>query len=113
MKDIVLPDIYFLICEIIVVKMQEKEKSCVYYAWGNGNNEKNAAYGIRNGTVSGILHQVTYSDVINIGLPIWEGLVRLLSDINDRNVILIVIVEVLACHTPDEGVVVGAGCCVH
>jgi len=26
MKDIVLPDIYFLICEIIVVKMQEKEK---------------------------------------------------------------------------------------
>ena len=54
MKDIVLPDIYFLICEIIVVKMQEKEKSCVYYAWGNGNNEKNAAYGIRNGTVSGI-----------------------------------------------------------
>ena len=76
MKDIVLPDIYFLICEIIVVKMQEKEKSCVYYAWGNGNNEKNAAYGIRYGTVSGILHQVTYSDVINIGLPIWEGLVR-------------------------------------
>ena len=45
MKDIVLPDIYFLICEIIVVKMQEKEKSCVYYAWGNGNNEKNAASG--------------------------------------------------------------------
>ena len=77
------------------------------------NNEKNAAYGIRNGTVSGILHQVTYSDVINIGLTIWEGLVRLLSDINHRNIILVVIVEVLACHTPDEGVVVGAGCCVH
>ena len=26
MKDIVLPDIYFLRCEIIVVRMQEKEE---------------------------------------------------------------------------------------
>ena len=25
-----------------------------------------------------IKHQVTYSDVINIRLPVWEGLVRLL-----------------------------------
>ncbi len=29
-------------------------------------------------SVSTIKHQVTYSDVINIGLPVWEGLVRLL-----------------------------------
>ena len=28
-------------------------------------------------SVSTIKHQVTYSDVINIGLPVWEGLVRL------------------------------------
>ena len=29
-------------------------------------------------SVSTIKHQVTYCDVINIGLPVWEGLVRLL-----------------------------------
>ena len=31
-------------------------------------------------SVSTIKHQVTYSDVINIGLPVWEGLVRLLEN---------------------------------
>ena len=36
-----------------------------------------------------------------------------LPNIYARNVVLVVIVEVLACHTPDEGVVVGASCCVH
>ena len=37
----------------------------------------------------------------------------LLFDVDDGNVVLVVIVEVLASHTPDEGVVVGACGSVH
>ena len=79
----------------------------------------NAAYG---GTISGISYLFPVllrgtskrwkTDGKGQGMPIGQGR-GCLSNVNHRNIVLIVIVEVLACHTPDEGVVVGAGCCVH
>ena len=36
-----------------------------------------------------------------------------LSDVNDGNVVLVVVIQVLACHTPDEGIIIGAGSSVH
>ena len=32
-----------------------------------------------------------------------------LLDVDDRNVVFVVIIEVLACHTPDEGIIIGTG----
>ena len=45
-----------------------------------------------------IKHLVTYSDVINIGLPIWEGLGRLQSTAT-----AVVVIIIVAC---------GCACCV-
>ena len=33
-------------------------------------------------------------------------------EVDDWDIVLIVVVEVLASHAPDEGVVIGASCCV-
>ena len=51
-----------------------------------------------------IKHQVTYSDVINIRLPIWEGLVRLFMKKETWKFILQTLASILTAIATTLGV---------